>query len=61
MQGKFELALDISTKYQFKTEPIWGAWGLSLLREGQLEQAREKFKYAFSNYSLFFLKTKSLQ
>ena len=63
-EGKFELALQLSAKYNLKSDSVWAAWGLSLLQEGKLELAREKFKYCFGKYLSFSkkqLKKKNIQ
>ncbi|KAI6659190.1 Zinc finger FYVE domain-containing protein 26-like [Oopsacas minuta] len=41
----WHLALDISTKCVLDTLSVWVSWGLSCLKDGRYEAAREKFKH----------------
>jgi zinc finger FYVE domain-containing protein 26 len=43
-----ELALDVATRCQIESEPVWTQWGLALLSLGKYKIAREKFKYCTS-------------
>ena len=43
-EDRIKLALDISTKCKIDCNPVWAAWGLSLLRIGKYDDAKEKFK-----------------
>jgi len=43
-EDKVELAFSLCSKYNLESDPVWAAWGLYLLKAGQYEQAREKFK-----------------
>ena len=40
----WHLALDISTKCLLDTSSVWISWGLSCLKDGRYDVAREKFK-----------------
>ncbi|XP_077301131.1 zinc finger FYVE-type containing 26 spastizin [Arctopsyche grandis] len=44
---KFELALDISTKFNLPKVGVLAAWGKSCLRAGCFDQARQKFALCF--------------
>lgn len=41
----WSLALDISTKCLLDTHSVWISWGLSCLKDGRYDVAREKFKH----------------
>lgn len=47
-EDQMDLALNICTRCQLETEPVWVDWGLALLKLGNYERAREKFKYCSS-------------
>ena len=41
----WNLALDISTKCMLDTHSVWVSWGLSCLKDGHYDAAREKLKH----------------
>jgi zinc finger FYVE domain-containing protein 26 len=47
-EDQMELALDVATRCQIESEPVWTQWGLALLSLGKYKLAREKFKYCTS-------------
>eukprot|EP00001_Collodictyon_triciliatum_P100235 17625_1 len=49
MEDKMKLAVDVCTKCNIESEPVWRAWGLSSLRAGRYEEAREKLRYSFES------------
>ena len=46
-EEKLELAFSVSVNFHLDSEPVWAAWGLSLLKKGEFELAKEKLKYCF--------------
>lgn len=47
-EDQMELALNVATRCQIESEPVWTQWGLALLSMGKYTAAREKFKYCNS-------------
>ena len=45
----WHLALDISTKCLLDTSSVWISWGLSCLKDGRYDVAREKFKHCLQS------------
>ncbi|KAF0982933.1 hypothetical protein FDP41_010912 [Naegleria fowleri] len=39
------LALNVATRCQIESDPVWTQWGITLLTLGKYKQAREKLKY----------------
>jgi zinc finger FYVE domain-containing protein 26 len=48
-EDKMKLALNVATKCNIESEPVWMAWGMSLLKMGKYTDAKEKFTYCFGN------------
>ena len=46
-RDQFVLAMEVSTKCQLDTSPVWSAWGMACLRCGDLAKARDRFKHRF--------------
>jgi len=46
------LALNVATRCQIESDPIWTQWGVTLLTLGKYKQAREKLKYCLSKYDM---------
>ena len=44
---RFSLAMEISTKCNLDTTGVWAAWGMSWLKVGNFEKAREKLRHCF--------------
>ena len=42
---RMKLAMNVATKCTIESDPVWFAWGLSLLRLGKFSDAKEKFNY----------------
>lgn len=42
------LALNVATRCQIESDPVWTQWGITLLTLGKYKQAREKLKYCQS-------------
>jgi tetratricopeptide (TPR) repeat protein len=49
-EDRMDEAIEVANKCNVEREPVWAAWGLSLLKMGKYEQAKEKFKYSLSKY-----------
>jgi len=47
-----KMAIDVATKCNIESEPVWAAWGIALLELGRYPDAKEKFKYCLSTFSL---------
>jgi tetratricopeptide (TPR) repeat protein len=43
-EDRMEEAIEVAEKCFIEKEPVWIAWGLSLLSVGKYEQAKEKFR-----------------
>jgi hypothetical protein len=54
-EGKLELAFRVTANYVLDAEPVWAAWGISLIRASQFDAAREKFKYCISKCNYWYL------
>ncbi|EFC39804.1 predicted protein [Naegleria gruberi] len=42
------LALNVATRCQIESDPIWTQWGITLLTLGKYKQARDKLKYCLT-------------
>eukprot|EP01125_Pyxidicula_operculata_P020500 TRINITY_DN7594_c0_g1_i1.p1 TRINITY_DN7594_c0_g1~~TRINITY_DN7594_c0_g1_i1.p1 ORF type:complete len:2393 (+),score=520.52 TRINITY_DN7594_c0_g1_i1:11-7189(+) len=47
-QDRLELAIDVATKCNIEAEPAWAQLGISLLRLGKYNEAKEKFRYCLT-------------
>jgi len=52
-EDRMDEAIEVANKCNVEREPVWAAWGLSLLKMGKYEQAKEKFKFSLSKYLKF--------
>eukprot|EP01088_Endostelium_zonatum_P017284 TRINITY_DN5017_c0_g1_i1.p1 TRINITY_DN5017_c0_g1~~TRINITY_DN5017_c0_g1_i1.p1 ORF type:complete len:2070 (+),score=517.04 TRINITY_DN5017_c0_g1_i1:625-6210(+) len=48
-QDMMKMAIDLATKCNIESEPVWAVWGISLLKIGRYNDAKEKFKYCLSS------------
>ncbi len=54
-EDRMDEAIEVANKCKVEREPVWAAWGLSLLKMGKYEQAKEKFKYSLSKSRILFI------
>ena len=52
LEDRMKMAIDVATKCNIESEPVWAAWGIALLELGRYPDAKEKFKYCLSTFSL---------
>ncbi|GAM26377.1 hypothetical protein SAMD00019534_095520 [Acytostelium subglobosum LB1] len=48
-EDRLRLAIDVATKCNIPADPAWVTWGITLIQQGQYNEAREKFKYCLSS------------
>jgi hypothetical protein len=48
---RMKLAMNVATKCTIESDPVWFAWGISLLRLGKFSDAKEKFNYCLGMFT----------
>lgn len=54
-EDNMELAFKVCSEYHIEAEPLFVAWGLSLLKKRNFSAAKEKLKFIFSKEKMQFL------
>ncbi len=59
-EDRMKLAINVATKCNIESDPVWAAWGMSLLKLGRYSEAKEKFNYCLGIPTTALISSKAM-